>query len=181
MIQEPGTDHSCCSPVQPQTNCCGPAEGQYLESAVSFRNDMRPHVSLNVRSVKESLPFYRVLFDQRPTKLKEDYAKWELENPPINFTINEHPDSADRDGHFGIQVKSSRVVQDCYERFRQLKVKIDTTETEVACCFSVQNKVWVVDPDGNHWEVFVVTEEDADDGCGPTCLCYNPETGGCQW
>lgn len=166
--------------------CCAPGRGnvqelQDLPSAVNFKTNTRPHLSINVKSVKESLPFYNALFNARPTKLKDDYAKWESETPPINLAINEEPSSVSRNGHFGIEVKSPDAVKEYYERFRQLKVKIDATEQNVACCFSVQTKIWAVDPDGNHWEVFVVTEKEAEDGCQATCICYNPDTGGCQW
>jgi hypothetical protein len=45
----------------------------------------------------------------------------------------------------------------------------------------VQDKAWVVDPDGNHWEVFVVTNNEAEEGCGLSCICYDADTGGCNW
>ena len=146
-----------------------------------FSGDKRPHVSLNVTNVEKSLPFYQMLFNVPPTKYREDYAKFEPENPPVNFTINQHPEKVDRDGHFGIEVKSSNAVMHYYERFKKLKVDVDAEEREVACCFSVQNKIWVVDPDGNHWEVFVVVDGNADEGCEAGCICYDPETESCKW
>lgn len=159
---------------------------EFVTSAVDFPTRTRPHVSLNVRNVERSLPFYRVLFGCRPTKLRSDYAKFELEQPPVNFTLNQHPDAVDHHGHFGVQVKSTREVEVTAARFRRLSrslgsIEVKAQETEVACCFAVQNKVWLVDPDGNHWEVFVVIEDEADQGCGPTCICYDPSTGDCRW
>lgn len=170
------TNSSCCSPGKSE-----PGKVQHLDSAVSFFGDMRPHVNLNVSSIKESLPFYQTLFQQAPTKLKDDYAKFEPENPPVNFAILEQPGNVDRDGHFGIEVKSSEKVKEYYELFKKLKVPIDAEEREVSCCFAVQNKVWVVDPDGNHWEVFVVVDGDSDEGCEASCLCYDPDTDSCKW
>ncbi|MCU7906606.1 MAG: VOC family protein [Candidatus Thiodiazotropha sp. (ex Epidulcina cf. delphinae)] len=171
--------------AQSTSTCCSPGEEgnnvQHLDSAVKFSGNRRPHVSLNVTSVKESLQFYQTLFNRPPSKLMEDYAKFEPETPPVNFTINQHPDKVDRDGHFGIEVKSSNAVKDYYERFKRLNVSVDAEEREVACCFSVQNKVWVADPDGNHWEVFVVVDGDADEGCEAGCICYDPETESCKW
>ena len=163
------SNEACCEPVQ------------HMTSSVEFNGDKRPHISLNVASVERSLPFYRALFNQPPVKLKVDYAKFEPREPPVNFTLNEHPDLVDNNGHFGIEVKTTAEVEDYLARFKKLEVNIDTKETEVACCFSVQNKVWVVDPDGNHWEIFVVVEDEAEDGCGPTCLCYDPASGECKW
>ncbi|MGH8536358.1 MAG: ArsI/CadI family heavy metal resistance metalloenzyme [Gammaproteobacteria bacterium] len=179
---------SCCSPSQPAAttsqSCCAPpvsAETKDLLSAVDFPGDQRIHISLNVKNVKRSLPFYQVLFNQNPTKLRADYAKWETHEPAVNFTINEHPDAVDRDGHFGIEVKDTQAITDAVQRFIAAGFKVATTETQVACCYSVQDKAWVVDPDANHWEFFVVTQNEAEEGCGLTCICYDPDTGGCNW
>ena len=172
-------------PAGQQSSCCEPASGidasRDLPSAVDFATDRRPHINLNVRSLKESLPFYRALFNARPTKLRDDYAKWECAEPPINLSILENPTDKKNHGHFGIEVKSTEAVTEYLERLRKVRVKVEATEQNVACCYSVQTKVWAVDPDGNHWEVFVVTDNEADEGCGATCICYNPDTGGCEW
>jgi len=171
-VTNPG---SCCAPPSPL------AVDQDLPSAVDFKHERRPHASINVKNLRASLPFYTALFNARPTKMRADYAKWETEFPPVNLSLNEHPDSAGRNGHFGIEVKSVEQVQEYFERLRKLKVDIEATEKNVACCFSVQTKIWAADPDGNHWEIFVVTEVEADEGCEATCICYNPATGGGDW
>lgn len=167
---------SCdCSEPLPKTSV-------NLKSAVEFGTVTRPHISLNVTSVKESLPFYRALFNQRPTKLRDDYAKWECESPPINLSILEAPSEITKHGHFGIEVQTTEAVKEYHDRLRKLKVQIKAEEQQVACCYSVQNKIWAVDPDGNHWEVFtVLADETTDEGCGATCICYNPVTQGCEW
>ncbi|MEX0729527.1 MAG: ArsI/CadI family heavy metal resistance metalloenzyme [Aquisalimonadaceae bacterium] len=165
--------------------CCAPAQAGLgvtdLPSAVDFATERRPHISVNVKSIKASVPFYRALFNRPPDKMKADFAKWEGDNPPMNVTINEHPDSVDRDGHFGIEVKSTEAVHAYYERMKRVSTGIQATEKDVACCFAVQTKIWAADPDGNRWEVFVVTDGEADEGCEASCLCYNPQTGGCEW
>lgn len=122
-----------------------------------------------------------MLFNRNPSKLRDDYAKFEPTVPPVNFTLNEHPDAIDRDGHFGIEVKSPEEVQAVINRMTAAGLTVNTRETQVSCCYSVQDKVWVVDPDGNHWEVFVVTNSEAAEGCGLSCICYDKETGGCNW
>jgi catechol 2,3-dioxygenase-like lactoylglutathione lyase family enzyme len=152
-----------------------------LTSAVEFPNERRPHISLNVKNVQRATWFYKILFNQNPVKMRPDYAKFEPVDPPVNFTLNEHADAVDRDGHFGIEVKDVDAVARYLERFRSAGLKVDTTETQVSCCYSVQDKAWVVDPDGNHWEIFVVTSNEATEGCGLTCICYDPSTGGCNW
>ena len=183
---------ACCpapAPSQAQSaeaaSCCGApalkADANELLSAVDFPNTRRPHISLNVKNVQRAMWFYKILFDQNPIKMRPDYAKFEPVEPPVNFTLNEHADAVDRDGHFGIEVKTVEDVARYLERFKAAGMKVDTTETQVSCCFSVQDKAWVVDPDGNHWEIFVVTNNEATEGCGLTCICYDPGTGGCNW
>jgi len=163
--------------------CTTPSQSplKHMQTSVQFKGNMRPHISINVADVPKSTAFYEALFNQKPVKVKLDYSKFEPANPPVNFAINQVAVPGKRDGHFGIQVKSRKAVQDFVERFRKTGVKIEETESAVACCYSVQDKVWLTDPDGNHWEVFVVTEKEADEGCGVTCVCYNAETGGCDW
>ena len=183
----PGAANSAAAGGAAASSCCpSPMKessqgSQELVSAVDFPNSRRPHISLNVKNLRRSLWFYRILFNQTPTKMKPDYAKFEPVDPPINFTINEHADAIDRDGHFGIEVKDVDAVAAYLKRFSAAGLKVDTTETQVACCYSVQDKAWVVDPDGNHWEIFVVTDNEAAEGCGLSCICYDPDTGGCNW
>jgi len=186
---ESTNDGGCCppkkEPSEKTSSCCGPAISETSDeqlSAVDFKNNRRMHISLNVKDLKRSVSFYRKLFNQNPTNMKSDYAKFEPETPPVNFTINEHDEEiVDNDGHFGIEMKSVESVAYSLKRLSDLGIEVEATETQVACCHSVQDKGWVVDPDGNHWEFFVVTTDDAEEGCGMTCICYDPETDGCNW
>ncbi|MFI0355831.1 ArsI/CadI family heavy metal resistance metalloenzyme [Actinomadura sp. 9N407] len=141
------------------------------DSAVDFPTEMRAHISLDVTDVEAALPFYMVLFGARPMKRRADYVKFELVEPPLNLTLNRHTGSVASSGHYGVQVKSSRAVAGIRERLAGAGFAI-TEETETACCYAVQTKIWVADPDGNRWEVFVVTRDEADEGCGPDCICY---------
>ncbi|OJV91706.1 MAG: hypothetical protein BGO39_33015 [Chloroflexi bacterium 54-19] len=132
------------------------------KSAVEFGTTMRVHVSINTSNVERSLPFYQTLFGQGPTKVRPGYAKFEVAEPPVNFTLNEN--GAFQQGgtisHFGIQVKSTEEVLAAKERFIESGLAT-FSEDEVTCCYAVQDKVWVTDADGNNWEVFVVLDADA--------------------
>ena len=167
------------------SSCCteSPVEQRTKFSSVHFEGDMRPHISVSVRDIQKSMEFYSLLFGDVPVKIRDDYAKYESEEPPINLTLNLQDETFKNvnNGHFGIEVKDNSEISTVLKRFKKQKYKIDAKEDDVACCFSVQDKIWLVDPDDNHWEVFVVTGHDAEDGCGPTCICYDPETGGCEW
>lgn len=131
-------------------------------SAVEFATTSRVHVAINVSSVEKSLPFYQTLFGQAPTKVRSGYAKFEVAEPPVNFTLNENPDLTPGGtlSHFGIQVKSTSEVLAAKERFQQAGLAT-FDEENVTCCYAVQDKVWVRDIDKNEWEVFVVLDADA--------------------
>jgi len=140
-------------------------------SAVDFEGQSRIHISLDVTDIEAALPFYMVLFGDRPVKRRDDYVKFELAEPRLNLTLNRHADSHASSGHYGIQVKSSSAVRETTARLRAAGFAT-TEEEDTACCYAVQSKVWVVDPDNNRWEVFVVTNDDSDEGCGSDCICY---------
>lgn len=143
----------------------------------------RPHININVNDIEASTAFYSNLFGMPPSKRRVDYAKFESSDPPMNVVLLEFPSPKKRDGHFGIQVKSSATVEEIGERLKKVGVKIKQKEEEVACCYSVQTKVWTVDPDGYHWEIFVSTGNAPNASCTSDCdcICYDPKTGGCTW
>jgi catechol 2,3-dioxygenase-like lactoylglutathione lyase family enzyme len=142
------------------------------DSAVNFATDSRLHVSVNVQNLAKSVPFYQRFFGENPTKVREGFAKFEIAEPALNFTLNEHPNNISKlEGHFGVQVKSTKFVEEAFGRLQEGGFKI-ITEDGVECCYALQTKIWVADPDGNRWEVFVVTEAEAEEGCGPDCICY---------
>lgn len=135
---------------------------QIKTSVVEFPTLMRPHIGLATRDVERSIAFYEQLFRQQPTKVRPGYAKFEVLEPPINLSLNlagEVPEQRSP-AHFGIQVKSTADV--LAHRLRMTSSGFAARDEEnVTCCYAVQDKVWFVDPDGHHWEVFVVTEADS--------------------
>lgn len=144
------------------------------DSSVDFPTRSRIHISMDVGNIEESIKFYRVFFGQEPTKVRANYAKFEVEEPPLNIAMNhfQAPGKGGPIAHLGVQVKSSDVVLEAKERFIQAGFVVEE-ELATACCYAVQTKIWVADPDGNRWEVFVVTESNADVGCGPDCACFH--------
>jgi catechol 2,3-dioxygenase-like lactoylglutathione lyase family enzyme len=143
------------------------------ESAVDFPTASRIHLSIFVNNLRESVAFYEVFFGQPVTKLRDDYAKFEVTEPPLNLALSQ--ERAPRKGgfvnHLGVQVKSSAIVTAAKERFLNAGFHVEE-EVATACCYSVQTKIWIGDPDGNRWEWFVTTEADAEEGCGEDCPCY---------
>lgn len=118
-------------------------------------NVIKPHVSLNVSNVEASIAFYEKAFGVAPAKRRPGYAKFDLSEPSLNLTMQEAPRTGVNAAHFGIQVASSEDVASAWTRFKEAGLKT-FTEENTECCYALQDKVWVEDPDGNAWEVFVV-------------------------
>lgn len=152
-------------------------------SAAQFPGNFRLHVALNVSDVEKSKKFYEELLGTPPSKERPRYAKFEPTDPSVNLSLNEveGPISvAGGSAHFGIQVKSVEEVHAAIERFKAAG-RETITEEATTCCYAVQDKVWVSDPDGHKWEIFVVLQADAKDAlyeesgcCGPDLVSLSP-------
>lgn len=120
---------------------------------------MRAHVSLNVRNVQESVDFYRKLFGQEPQKQTADYAKFDLQSPALNFSMQTaSAKNLSQVSHLGIEVDTPEEIGKWKDRLEKAGLK-GKTEEDTACCFARQDKVWFQDPNGNSWEVFYVYEQ----------------------
>jgi predicted enzyme related to lactoylglutathione lyase len=123
---------------------------------------LRPHLALTVTDVERAIPFYAALFGTAPEKVRPGYAKFSVAEPALNFTLNE----GERAGlgafnHAGIQVAATADVLATRERLAAAGLDI-VDERETTCCYALQDKLWVRDPDGTPWEVFATladTEE----------------------
>ncbi len=151
-------------------------------------NTLKPHVSLNVSDIDASVAFYEKAFGVTVTKRRPGYAKFDLKEPSLNLSMVEAPRTGVNASHFGVQVASSEDVASAWARFKQAGLKT-RTEENTSCCYALQDKVWVEDPDGNDWEVFVVkgeTDQMHAEAPKPTCCvpqrASDPEakaSGGC--
>ncbi len=118
---------------------------------------LKTHVALNVTNIEKTVAFYQAMFGITPVKHKVDYAKFDIANPPLNLTLNlaEEVHKGGALSHLGVQVTSSQDVQDAIARFKAAGLAT-FEEKDTDCCYALQDKVWVTDPDGNRWEIFVV-------------------------
>lgn len=132
------------------------------DSAVDFATAHRIHLAFGCADLEASTTFYRDLFGAEPAKIRSDYVKFEVAEPPLNLSLHPVPDPVvpPVPEHLGIQVKTSAEVQ---TRSEHLKAKGHALrhEDETTCCYAVMDKVWAQDPDGRAWEIFVVTDADA--------------------
>ena len=112
----------------------------------------RFHVNLSVGDLADSIRFYSALFGAEPSVRKDDYAKWLLEDPRINFAISRrgHPVGIN---HLGVQVESAEELTG----MRAQLTRADRALVEqpgAACCYAKSDKYWITDPDGVAWETF---------------------------
>jgi catechol 2,3-dioxygenase-like lactoylglutathione lyase family enzyme len=139
-----------------------------MESNTETVSALKAHLALNVSDVTKSIEFYRTLFGIEPSKVRTGYAKFDVQNPPLNFTLNEGSvTSRGALSHMGIQVRSTADVLATRQRWSEAGL-LTKDEMQTDCCFATQDKTWVRDPDGNEWEVFVVLKDNL------------PETAACE-
>lgn len=119
---------------------------------------MRPHVSINVKDVGKSVQFYKNIFGLNPQKQTSNYAKFDLQSPALNFSMQSGNGEISRVSHFGIEVDSADEVMK-WQKVLTEKGVVKLVESDSKCCFARQDKVWFTDPDGNEWEVFYVYEQ----------------------
>jgi len=112
----------------------------------------RFHVHVHVENLEKNIAFYSAMFNQQPARSEADYAKWMLEDPPVNFAISTRGSTPGVD-HLGIQVSND-------EELKALKdnaVRADMTlldEGATTCCYARSDKYWLTDPQGIAWEQF---------------------------
>lgn len=147
----------------------------------------KAHVALQVRDLARSVDFYRKLFSAEPVKLRPRYAKFDLAQPPLNFTLNESSPAAPSPAapsphgglsHLGIQLGSTGEVLAIRERWSRAGLG-PRDEMHTECCYALQDKTWVCDPDGNEWEAFTVLEDNLLEAGRSVSCCAQPENEPC--
>src|ERR1700722_941683 len=124
------------------------------------------HASLNVSDLERSVAFYSVLFGLPAAKRRSDYAKFELDDPPLVLSLI--PSRAGSGGalnHAGLRVSSSEELVEIQHRIEAAGYRTQR-EDNVECCYARQTKFWISDPDRTLWEVYVVHEDIEERGAG---------------
>ncbi|MCW7541008.1 VOC family protein [Aquabacterium sp. A7-Y] len=134
--------------------CCGTGKAEKSEKLVSpveFAGRSRVHIAVNARlNVFDMAPFYQALFGVEPTTLVEKYAKFEVDDPPVNLTINEYAENARGEAVFGVQVSAMRLLTRARERLERAGFPVHPRSNR---------GFWAADPDGNRWELCIGTPE----------------------
>lgn len=113
----------------------------------------RFHIHVGVKDLNNSIQFYSTLFGQKPSKVKDDYAKWMLEDPRINFAISTRTGEEGVD-HLGLQVDEENELLEISERLKKADLGV-YDEGATTCCYAESNKAWVKDPAGIAWEAYL--------------------------
>lgn len=117
------------------------------------------HISLYVADLGKTTAFYEVLFGQKPCKLKPGYAKFELEKPGLVISFVEYPEKqAVGFGHLGIRVANEQELSSYFKRVKAAGYQT-LEEMQTRCCYALQDKFWVADPDAYRWEVYYFHED----------------------
>src|SRR4030095_129996 len=120
---------------------------------------LKAHLALNVKNIDESIAFYRKMLGIEPSKVRTGYAKFDVQNPPLNLTLNQGVfDNQGALSHLGIQVQDTDDVLAMRKKWEEAGL-LTRDEMQTNCCYALQDKTWVRDPDGNEWEVFVVLQD----------------------
>ena len=110
-------------------------------------------MGLKVSDIEKAVIFYTRLFGMKPSLLRSDYAKWMLDDPLLNFSVDIHGEGLVGSAHFGVQVNGN-------EELEKERVRIDEVglsredQNNLICGYQLQHKSWVEDPDGLMWETF---------------------------
>jgi catechol 2,3-dioxygenase-like lactoylglutathione lyase family enzyme len=143
----------------------------------------RVQLALNVADLDAAVDFYRKLFATEPAKIRPGYANFAITEPPLKLVLIEHPDGrgdgpAGALNHLGVEVETSEQVRQATARLTGEGLDPDVQES-TTCCYALQDKTWVADPDGAPWEVYTVLADAPDEtglGCSTEACQPQPVT-----
>jgi len=118
----------------------------------------RLHVHVSVDDLAQSTRFYSTLFAAEPTVVKDDYVKWMLDDPRVNFAISTRAGRAAGISHLGIQAEDEDELAEVYERLARAERPIVEAKA-TTCCYAKSDKQWIADPQGVPWETFLTYGE----------------------
>ena len=118
----------------------------------------RLHVHVGVTDLNQSIGFYSTIFGAEPTVTKNDYAKWMLDDPRMNFAISSGQHATKGIEHLGIQVENEEELSEVYGRLSSADRPV-LEEGATTCCYAKSDKSWISDPDGVVWEAFLTNGE----------------------
>jgi catechol 2,3-dioxygenase-like lactoylglutathione lyase family enzyme len=140
----------------------------------------RVQLALNVADLDAAIDFYSKLFATRPAKIRPGYANFAIAEPPLKLVLIEHPDgrghgTAGALNHLGVEVETPEQVQEATAGLTGQGLDPEVQES-TTCCYAVQDKAWVDDPDGTPWEFYTVLADPPEEtGLGCSTESCQPE------
>ncbi len=121
----------------------------------------RIQLALNVGDVAAATAFYERMFAVAPHKVRDGYANFVIEDPPLKLVLIENPGAAERLNHLGVEAATTGHVTAALERFQAAGLAVTVAEHDL-CCHATQDKVFVAAPEVplGWWEFYSVTEDD---------------------
>ena len=113
----------------------------------------RLHVHISVENIDTAVAFYSALFDQKPNVSEHDYAKWEVDDPRVNFAVSTREGMAAGVNHLGIQAENEIELAELHGRLSKADIA-SKPEPDAHCCYAHGNKHWAADPSAVVWEMF---------------------------
>jgi catechol 2,3-dioxygenase-like lactoylglutathione lyase family enzyme len=118
----------------------------------------RVQLALNVSDLDAAVEFYSKLFAIEPAKVRPGYANFAVADPPLKLILIEGAGQPASLNHLGVEVEDTAAVRSAQARLAEQELAT-ATEEGVACCYALQDKVWVDDPDGAPWEIYTVLDD----------------------
>jgi catechol 2,3-dioxygenase-like lactoylglutathione lyase family enzyme len=144
----------------------------------------RLQLALNVNDLDESIAFYSKLFGAGPAKVRDGYANFAIDQPPLKLVLIENTGHGGSVNHLGVEVEDTDTVDAEQTRLTGAGL-VSTDERETTCCYAKQDKFWVQNtPNGEQWEIYTVLADSAVFGCGPSengigCTSDDPSASTC--
>ena len=140
-------------------------------------------LALNVADIDQAVEFYAKLFNSEPAKRRPGYANFAIADPPLKLVLIENGELRGTGvmgalNHLGVEVATPEEVQAAAARLIGEGLSPEVQES-TTCCYAVQDKAWVDDPDGAPWEVYTVladAPDEADLGCSTESCAPDPES-----
>lgn len=120
---------------------------------------MRLQLALNVEDLDAAIAHYSKMFGAEPHKIRDGYANFAIEEPPLKLVLFERPGADERLNHLGVEVFDAADVDAAETRFRDAGI-LETPRTNMVCCHAEQDKVYAKAADGLRWEWYVVNDEE---------------------
>lgn len=128
----------------------------------------RVQLALNVSDIDSAVEFYSKLFGTGPAKLRPGYANFAVTDPPLKLVLIENAAQRGALNHLGVEVETPEEVKATTARLTGEGLDPDVQES-TTCCYAVQDKAWVKDPDGAPWEVYTVLADAPEAGSSQSC------------